>query len=88
MTTLDATLEFIRRGLNEKDVETPMTISPSSSPSSSMMQESTDSLLAAAENIEGPSPKNMTSEEGNLMMDCLQRWRTEVEKETESKFIL
>ena len=88
MTTLDATLEFIRKGITDTDRETPMTISPGSSPSSSMMQESANSLLDAAECIEGPSPKNMTSEEGNLMIDCLQRWRGEVERETESKYCL
>ena len=84
MSTLDATLEFIRKGVSDNDREMPMTISPNSSPTSNILQQSPISLLDAAESIDGPSPKSMTSEEGNLMIDCLQRWRGEVEKETES----
>ena len=61
-----------------------MTISPSSSPSSSTMQESIESssILATAERIEGPSPKNMTAVEGNTLIDCLQRLKEEVQQET------
>ena len=88
MTILGATLEFIRKGITDDDNETPMNISPGASPSTSMMQESTNSLLDAAESVEGPSPKNMTSEEGNLMVDCLQRWQGEVDRETESKLFV
>lgn len=88
MATLDGTLEFIRKGLNENDQETPMSISPGSSPQSNSIQESNNCTLTAAEGIEGPSPKSMTSEEGNIMIDCLQRWRTEIDKETESNLVI
>jgi len=84
MSTLDATLEFIRKGVSDNDREMPMTISPNSSPTSNILQQSPISLLDAAESIDGPSPKSMTSEEGNIMIDCVQRWRGEVEKETET----
>ena len=84
ISTLDSTLEFVRMGLNKEEEETPMTISPSSSPSSSTMQESIESssILATAERIEGPSPKNMTAVEGNTLIDCLQRLKEEVQQET------
>eukprot|EP00795_Rhopilema_esculentum_P016432 gene16432-7841_t len=86
ISTLDSTLEFVRMGLNKEEEETPMTISPSSSPSSSTMQESIESssILATAESIEGPSPKNMTAVEGNTLIDCLQRLKEEVQQETEA----
>ena len=84
MATLDGALEFIRKGMNDNDGETPMAISPSSSPCSSTMQGPMNAILASAERIEGPCPKNMTSEEGNMMIGCLQRWKGEVERETES----
>ena len=91
MTTLDSTLAFIRKGLTREDQETPMMISPSSSPSSSTHATVSEypeasPILAAAENVQGPSPKSMTSEEGNTIIDCLQRWRDEIQLEAESKF--
>ena len=68
-----------------------MMISPSSSPSSSTHATvaeypETSPILAAAENVQGPAPKSMTSEEGNTIIDCLQRWRDEIQLEAESKF--
>ena len=85
---LDSTLEFIQSSVTkETDRETPMMISPGSSPTTEGCFPSTSGVhvLESAEKVDGPAPKSIQDDEREVIDKCLRRLRKEAEQEAEGK---